>query len=118
MPVTLWSMKRLANSGKARDVMGRSLRESLRQPDSGYLAQEIRLATSEWGFDHTAVAQPVEIFTGDRDGGYHYAGIWAQRLPAGRLHVFPGGHPDFQAAEALGRIVAAMASASLIHVPA
>ncbi len=109
--VTLWSMKRFANSAKTDDLVRRSAREVLRQPDSGYLAQEIRLASADWDFDHTAVAQPVEIFTGDRDPGYHYARIWAERLPAGRLHVFPGGHGDFAAPEACERIVATMASA-------
>lgn len=110
--LTLWSLKRLANSAKADDRVRRSAREVLRQPDSGYLAQEIRLASADWGFDHAAVTQPVEIFTGDRDPGYRYARIWASLLPAGRLHVFPGGHGGFEAPEARERIVAAMASAT------
>lgn len=103
------SVRRFANSGD--DLRHRSARESLRQPDSGYLEQELRLVTADWGFDHTAIAQPVEIFTGDRDAGYRYACMWAERLPVGRLHVFPGGHRDFAALEARERIVAAMASA-------
>ena len=116
IPLTRWSMKRVANSAKTNDLLRQSIRESLRQPDSGYLEQEIRLVTAHWDFDHAAVAQPVEIFTGDRDGGYRYARIWAERLPAGRLHVFPGGHVDFVAPEAIARIVAAMASASRVRI--
>jgi pimeloyl-ACP methyl ester carboxylesterase len=111
VPLTLWSLKHFANSAKADDLVRRSAREVVRQPDSGYLAQETSLATADWGFDHTAVAQPVEVFTGDRDPGYHYARIWAEKLPAGRLHVFPGGHGGFAEPEARERIVAAMASA-------
>ncbi len=111
VPLTQWSLKGFANSAKADDLVRRSAREVLRQPDSGYLAEEIRLASADWGFDHTAVAQPVEIFTGDRDPGYRYARIWAERLPAGRLHVFAGGHGGFQAPQARERIVAAMAAA-------
>ncbi len=111
VPLTMWSLKRFANSAKADDLVRRSAREVLRQPNSGYLREEIRLASADWEFDHTAVAQPVEIFTGDRDPGYHYARIWAERLPAGRLHVFPGGHGGFEAPQARERIVAAMASA-------
>jgi pimeloyl-ACP methyl ester carboxylesterase len=118
LPMVLWSVKRFANSATASDLLRRSARESIRQPASGYLAQEIRLVTADWGFDHAAVAQPVEIFTGDRDGGYRYARIWAERLPAGRLHVFPGGHVDFAVPETLERIVASMAAAWRVGIPA
>jgi pimeloyl-ACP methyl ester carboxylesterase len=111
VPLTLWTLKRYANSPRADDRARRSALEVLRQPSAGYLAQEVRLASADWGFDHTAVAQPVEIFTGDRDPGHRYARVWAERLPAGRLHVFPGGHGDFEAPEALARIIAAMAAA-------
>jgi pimeloyl-ACP methyl ester carboxylesterase len=111
VPLTLWSLKLFANSTKAGDLVRRNAREVLRQPDSGYLAQETALASADWGFDHTAVAQPVEVFTGDRDPGYRYARIWAEQLPAGQLHVFPGGHGGFEALPARERIVAAMASA-------
>jgi pimeloyl-ACP methyl ester carboxylesterase len=110
-PVTRWLLTRAANSAKADDRARRSALEVVRQTDSGYLSQEIHLASTDWNFDHTAVAQPVEIFTGDRDPGYHYARIWAERLPAGRLHVFRGGHIDFEASETRARIVAAMACA-------
>lgn len=112
VPLTRWSLQRLANSARADDLVRRSAREVARQPGSDYLAQEIRLASADWDFDHTTVAQPVEIFTGDRDPGYRYARIWAARLPAGRLHVFAGGHGGFAAPEARERIVAAMASAA------
>jgi hypothetical protein len=81
----------------------------LRQPDSGYIAQEVRLASRDWGFDHVAVKQPVEIFSGEKDPGHGYAPIWAKRLPRGRLHVIPGGHGDFGASAQ--KIVAAMAAA-------
>jgi len=111
VPVTLWTLKRFASSARADDLVRRSAREVLRQPESGYLATEIRLVSADWGFDHRAVAQPVEVFTGDRDPGYRYARIWAERLPAGRLQVFAGGHGDFAAPAARERIVAAMASA-------
>ena len=37
VPLTLWSLKRFANSAKADDQARRSAREVLRQPDSGYL---------------------------------------------------------------------------------
>jgi pimeloyl-ACP methyl ester carboxylesterase len=117
-PVTMWLIRGSGNTAKANDLIRRSAREATRQPTSGYLAQEIRLAGGDWDFDHTAIHQPVEIFTGDRDAGYHYARIWAQRLPAGRLHVFPGGHGDFAAPETLERIVATMASASGVRIPA
>jgi len=110
--LVLWSVKRQAKAPGPDDPLRRSAREALRQPDSGYLAQEIRLCTTDWGFDHAAVVQPVEIFTGDRDAGFPYARIWAARLPAGRLHVFTGGHVDFAAPAARARIVAAMAAAS------
>ena len=112
LPLTRWTLKRIAGSASTDDLHRRSVGEALRQPDSGYLAQEIRLATSAWGFDHCAVAQPVAIFSGDRDAGYAYACVWARRLPAGRLQVFPGGHGDFEAPATLERIVAAMAALS------
>lgn len=112
-PLTLWLMKRRAESPDTDDRARRSARELLRQPGSGYLAQEIRLASADWRFDHAAVTQPVEIFSGDQDAGYPYARLWAQRLPRGRLHVFAGGHGDFEAPEVIERIVAAMASAPL-----
>lgn len=111
IPLTLWSMKRLAESPKTDDFVRRMAQESLRQPDSGYLGHETDLATADWGFDHTAISQPVEMFTGDGDAGYRYARVWAERLPNARLHVFPGGHGDFAKPEARARIVAAMAAA-------
>jgi pimeloyl-ACP methyl ester carboxylesterase len=103
--------RRYGNSGDPQELLRRSSRESLRQPGSGYLLQEIRLCSSHWGYDHTTIRQPVEIFSGDRDAGYRYARIWAQRLPAGRLHVIPGGHGDFVAPGSSRQIVAAMAAA-------
>jgi pimeloyl-ACP methyl ester carboxylesterase len=117
-PLIPWSVRRFADSVKGSEVLRRSARESLRQAGSGYLAQEIRLATGSWDFDHTAIAQPVEVFSGDRDAGYCYAQVWAGRLAAGRLHVFPGGHTDFAAPGAVERIVAAMAAAAKLRTPA
>jgi pimeloyl-ACP methyl ester carboxylesterase len=110
-PLTLWSLRRLANSPKTHDLVRRSAQEVLRQPNSGYLDEEVGLASADWGFDHAAIAQPAEIFTGDRDAGYRYARIWAERLPAGRLHVYSGGHGGFADPEPRGQIVAAMAAA-------
>jgi pimeloyl-ACP methyl ester carboxylesterase len=108
--LALRGVRRFASSGD--ELRHRTAREALRQPDSGYIAQEIRLASRDWGFDHLAVSQPVEIFSGERDAGHGYAPIWAQRLPAGRLHVIAGGHGDFSAPAAVEKIVAAMAAAS------
>src|SRR5581483_11598707 len=103
-----WAIR---NMRKAEGPLRASIREALRQPDSPYLAQELALASHRWDFDHTAIAQPVDIFSGDRDGGYRYASVWAKQLPSGRLHVFAGGHGDFATPEAAKRIVAAMAAA-------
>lgn len=102
-------VRRFAASGDG--MLQRAARESLRQPGSGYLRQEVRLASHHWGFDHAAIAQPVEIFSGVQDANHGYAPIWAKRLPAGRLHVIPGGHADYGAPESAARIVAAMAGA-------
>jgi pimeloyl-ACP methyl ester carboxylesterase len=118
IPLIPGSVRRFADSAKGSELLRRSARESLRQASSGYLAQEVRLATRTWDFDHTAIAQPVEIFSGDRDAGYCYAQVWARQLAAGRLHVFPGGHTDFAAPEAIERIVAAMAAAAWVRTPA
>jgi len=102
-------VRRFAASGHG--PLHRAAREALRQPHSGYIAQEVRLASTDWGFDHAAVAQPVEIFSGERDPGHGYAPAWARRLPAGRLHVIAGGHGDFGAPAAVEKIVAAMVAA-------
>lgn len=91
------------------DWLRRNLLESLRQPDVGYYEEEMRIASSDWGFDHTAIQQPVEFVTGDRDGNFNFAPIWARRLPRARSHVFPGGHPDFATPVAVDKIIAAMA---------
>jgi pimeloyl-ACP methyl ester carboxylesterase len=89
----------------------RAMSEADAQPASGYIKQEMRLAASAWGFDHTAVAQPVDIFTGDRDGGFRYAPVWATKLRSGRVHVFAGGHGDYTAPDVVARIVKVMAAA-------
>jgi pimeloyl-ACP methyl ester carboxylesterase len=103
------SMKRAAYAGDG--ILQRAAREALRQADSGYLAQEVRMIWRDWGFDPMAVTQPVEIFSGEQDAGHGFAPRWAQRLPRGRLHVIPGGHGDYGAPDSAKRIVAAMAAA-------
>lgn len=108
----IWLSRRatqlMAGSQTIQDISKRTLIEALRQPESDYLEREIQLASAEWGFDHTAITQPVDVFTGDRDAGYPYAVIWAQLLPAARLHVFSGGHVDYVAPDVSARIVKAM----------
>lgn len=103
-------VRRFAGSGN--QLAHRSARESLHQRNSGYIAQEVRLASRDWGFDHASIIQPVHIFSGEQDAGHGYAPIWARRLPAGRLHVIAGGHGDFGAPAAVEQIVKVMASAS------
>jgi pimeloyl-ACP methyl ester carboxylesterase len=105
------SGERIVNSPDTNERVRLAMLECQRQNESGYIEQEIRLSSSPWGFDHTAIAQPVEIFTGDRDGGFRYAPFWAKALPAGRVHVFSGGHDDYTAPDVIARIVAAMAAA-------
>jgi hypothetical protein len=102
----------MARSPSTHDLTKRTLLEALRQPDSNYIEQEIQLASTGWGFDHTAITQPVDVFTGDRDAGYPYAAVWAQLLPAAKLHVFAGGHVDYVAPDVITRIVKAMATES------
>jgi pimeloyl-ACP methyl ester carboxylesterase len=79
--------------------------EVLRQPSSGYLASEIALAPSPWGFDHRAVPVPVTLVTGEKDGGFGYAKVWAKELPQGRLVVVPGGHTGMLAPSVARRVV-------------
>lgn len=76
---------------------------------AAYLAEEMALGVAPWGFDHRAVGQRVEIFTGDRDGGAPYARRWATELPDAGLHVFPGGHGSFLLPGARAQIVQVMA---------
>lgn len=109
--MTLRNQERIMHAPQTNERVGRSMREAMRQPESGYLVQEMMLAASDWGFDHTAINQPVDIFTGDRDGGYIYSPHWAKQLPQGRVHVFTGGHGDYTQPDVIARIVAAMAAA-------
>lgn len=106
-----WSRNRIIRSPATDARVRRAMREADAQPASGYIRQEMNLAASAWGFDHTAVSQPVDIFTGDRDGGFRYAPEWARRLRSGRVHVFAGGHGDYTAPDVVARIVKVMAAA-------
>jgi pimeloyl-ACP methyl ester carboxylesterase len=107
-PGMRWLMKTLARRAKADDSQWRIVREAVRQPDSGYLEQEVRLASAPWGFDHTAVSVTVEFFSGTKDPGYAYAPHWVEALPDARLHTFPGGHGGFAEPKAIREIVAVM----------
>lgn len=83
--------------------------EVRRQPNSGYLESELAIAGSAWGFDHRAVAAPVALVSGEKDGGYGYATVWAQELPQGRFVVVPGGHVGFYAPDVARRIAELLA---------
>ncbi len=92
------------------ELFARAQAESWRQPDSGYLNNELRLVTAPWGFDHTAVTPPVAMFSSDKDSGYRYAQVWTSNLPEAALHVFPGHHGAFVLPPTPARIVGAMAA--------
>ena len=108
-----WSRNRIIESLEAGSRVRRAMSEANAQPQASYIKEEMRLAGSPWGFDHTAITQPVDIFTGDRDGGYRYSPFWARSLRSGRVHVFAGGHGDYTAPDVIARIVKVMASALL-----
>ncbi|MFI5958939.1 alpha/beta fold hydrolase [Cryptosporangium sp. NPDC051539] len=78
--------------------------EVRRQPDSGYVATEIAMATAPWGFDHRAVSVPVSLVSGEKDAGLGYAEVWARELPQGRLVVVPGGHNGMLAPDVARRV--------------
>lgn len=73
-----------------------------------YFSGEAAL-TQPWGFDHLAITQRVELFSGERDGGRRYAEVWASQLPNARLHLFPGGHVGHFARPVADTIVACLA---------
>lgn len=73
------------------------------------LRVEVTLPLQSWGFDHRALAQSVDFFTGERDAGRRYAEIWVSELPNATLHVFPGGHLGFLAPAALDKITRCVA---------
>lgn len=84
--------------------------ELQRQPDAGYLVNEVKLALGRWGFDHRAVPVPVVLFSGEKDAGLAYAKIWADELPDGTLETFPGGHLGLFRPENTRRVVASLRS--------
>ena len=86
-----------------------NLAESQRQPDSGYLLEELTLATAPWGFDHRAVQLPVFMVSGEKDPGLGYAKVWADELPQGQLVVVPGGHSGMLAPAVARRVAELLA---------
>lgn len=66
--------------------------EVLRQPESGYLVNELVMCAGPWGFDHRAVSVPVTLVSGDKDGSLGHAKVWMTEVPNGRLVLTPGGH--------------------------
>ncbi len=86
-----------------------TIAEALRQPRNGYLQTEIHHSSNPWGFYHRAVAVPVTLVSGKKDGGLAYAKVWAQELPQGRLVVVPGGHNGMPAPDASRRLAELLA---------
>ncbi len=103
-------MSKLFQDPVLAQQFGRAQAESGRQPNSNYMRNELKLVSAPWGFDHTAISQRVEMFSGDKDGGYRYAQRWASSLPNARLNVFPGPHGAFALPPAPEQIVTAMAA--------
>jgi pimeloyl-ACP methyl ester carboxylesterase len=85
--------------------------EARRQPTSGYIVRDVRLAHESWGFDHRSLRQPVEVVTGDQDAGYAYAQVLATELADARLTVFAGGHAGIAVEPGISAVVDALARA-------
>ncbi|CAB4689382.1 MAG: alpha/beta fold hydrolase [Actinobacteria bacterium] len=92
-------------------LIGAVLRDVAREQTTvDYLRNELDLGiVHPWDFDHLALAQPVEFFMGERDGGLPYVRVWSEGLPDSRVHVVPGGHIAHLAPAAADELVALLA---------
>ena len=95
---------------EVRAMLTHSMAEVFRSGPRG-AAHDLRLVTNDWGLPFGEVSIPVDVWHGDADPEVTPADVrrLVEALPAGRLHVVPGGghhllltHP--------GEVLAALAS--------
>jgi pimeloyl-ACP methyl ester carboxylesterase len=87
VPVPL--VKNPATLGRVADILSESMRQGARAT-----VDENILCARPWGFSPSAVATPVTLWHGDKDGTVplHHAEHLASVLPNSRLEVRAGGH--------------------------
>ena len=73
-------------------MLAHSMAEAFRSGPRG-AAHDLRLVTNDWGLRFAEVSAPVDVWHGDADLEVTPGNVrrLVDALPAGRLHVVPGG---------------------------
>ncbi|RYD45485.1 MAG: alpha/beta hydrolase [Sphingomonadales bacterium] len=74
------------------------------------LLNELKWASSDWGFDYYAIPTTLDFYCGAYDAQAPFALVLADRNPDARFHAFSYGHLAFSHPDARRRIIARIAS--------